>query len=76
MVTSEGLPVGYELFPGNTLEGRTLEVALEALEKRFDITRIMVVADAGMLSKDNQKMLGDKSIPYILEYRMKSARRP
>ena len=63
MVTSEGLPVGYELFPGNTWEGHTLKVAIEALEKRFDITRIMVVADAGMLSKDNQKMLGDKGLP-------------
>ena len=74
MVTSEGLPVGYELFPGNTWEGHTLKVAIKALEKRFDITRIiMVVADAGMLSKDNQKMLGDKGVPYILGYRMKSA---
>ena len=33
----------------------------------------MVVADVGMLSKDNQKMLGDKGLPYILGYRMKSA---
>ena len=73
MVTSEGLPVGYELFPGNTWEGHTLKVALEALEKRFDIIRIMVVADADMLSKDNQKMLGDKGLPYILGYRMRSA---
>ena len=52
MVTSEGLPVGYELFPENTWEGHTLEVALEALEKRFDITKIMIVADAGVLSND------------------------
>ena len=73
MVTSEGLPVGYELFPGNTWEGHTLKVALEALEKRFIITRIMVVADAGMLGKDNQKMPDDKGLPYILGYRMKSA---
>ena len=76
IVTSQGLPVGYELFPGNTWEGHALEVALQALEKRFDITRIMVVADAAMLSKDNQKMLSDKGLPYLLGYRMKSARRP
>ena len=40
LVTSEGLPVGYELFPDNTWEGHTLKVALEALEKRFYITRL------------------------------------
>ena len=74
MVTSQGLPDGYELFPGNTWEGHTLKVAIEALKKkRFDATWIMVVVDAGMLSKDNQKMLGDKGVPYILGYRMKSA---
>ena len=50
MVTSEGLPVEYELFPGNTWEGHTLKVAIEALEKRFDITRFMVVADTTMLA--------------------------
>ena len=73
MMTSEGLPVGCELCPGNTWEGHTLEVAIKALEKRFDITRIMVVADSGMLSKDNQEMLGDKGIPYTFGYRMKFA---
>ena len=54
ILISEGLPVGYEVFLGNTWEGHTLEVALEELEKRFDITRIMVVADATMLSRYNQ----------------------
>ena len=43
------------------------------LSGRFDITRIMVVADAAMLSRDNQEMLSDKGLPYILGYRMKSA---
>ena len=37
MMTSEGLPVGCELCPGNTWEGHTLEVAIKALEKRFDM---------------------------------------
>lgn len=73
IVTSDGLPVGYELFPGNTWEGHTLKAALEALEGRFDLARVTVVADAAMLSKDNQQMLQDKGLPYILGYRMKSA---
>ena len=73
MVTSEGLPVGYELFPGNTWADHTLEVALQALEKRFDITKIMVVADGTMLSNDNQAMLSAKGVSHILDYRMKSA---
>ncbi|WP_419741216.1 IS1634 family transposase [Ruegeria sp.] len=73
IVTSDGLPVGYELFPGNTWEGHTLEAALKALEGRFDVARVTFVADAAMLSKDNQQMLQNKGLPYILGYRMKSA---
>ena len=43
------------------------------LSGRFDITRIMVVADAAMLTRDNQKMLSDKGLPFILGYCMKFA---
>ena len=73
MVTSDGLPVGYDLFPGNTWEGHTLEEAIKSLEKRFEVNKVTVVADAAMLSKDNQTMLSDRGLPYILGYRMKSA---
>ena len=73
MVTADGLPVGYDLFAGNTWEGHTLEEAIKSLEARFEINKITVVADAAMLSKDNQTMLSDRGLPYILGYRMKSA---
>ena len=73
MVTADGLPVGYELFAGNTWEGHTLEEAIKSIEERFEINKVTVVADAAMLSKDNRNMLSDKGLPYILGYRMKSA---
>lgn len=73
MVTSDGLPVGYDLFAGNTWEGHTLEAALTALEARFIVAKVMVVADAGMLSKDNQALLRARDMPCILGYRMKAA---
>jgi len=73
IVTSDGLPVGYDLFPGNTWEGHTLKAALEALEGRFDVAGVTIVADAAMLSRDNRQMLRDKGLSHILGYRMKSA---
>ena len=39
LATPEGLPVGYELFPGSTYEGSTLVDALGALEKRHGDAR-------------------------------------
>ena len=73
MVTTDGLPVSYELFAGNTWEGHTLEDAIKSIEERYRIKKVTVVADAAMLSKDNRNMLSDKGLPYILGYRMKSA---
>ena len=45
LVTQQGLPVGYELFPGNTYEGSTLVRSLEALEKRHGDASFTAVAD-------------------------------
>lgn len=71
LVDCEGRPIGYELFPGNTFEGKTLEKALESLEKRFGIRRVIVVADRGLNSKINLKRIKDKGYGYIVASRLK-----
>lgn len=53
VVTEEGVPVGYEVFSGKTGETSTFETAIENLSKRFDIAKITIVCDRGMLSKKN-----------------------
>jgi len=72
LVTTDGLPVGYQVFPGNTYEGHTLTEAIDALRKHYAVETITVVADAGMLSQDNQAHLRERKLPYILGYRLKS----
>lgn len=76
LVDKDGLPVGYELFPGNTYEGKTLEASLEKLKKRFNIDRIIVVADKGMNSKLNLKKISDMGFNYIISSRLKSLDKP
>ncbi|MDI6705879.1 MAG: IS1634 family transposase, partial [Bacillota bacterium] len=44
MIDCEGRPIGYELFPGNTFDGKTLDRALAALKERFDIRRRLQVS--------------------------------
>ena len=73
MVTHEGLPVGYEVFPGNIYEGKTLIQLVDDWQVRFPGGRMTVVADAGLLSAENQAALQARQIAYILGYRMKSA---
>lgn len=68
-----GRPIGYELFPGNTFDGKTLPSALNALEKRFGIRKVVIVADKGTTSKINLKDFIDRGYSYIFAYRLKSA---
>lgn len=72
LVTKHGIPIGYEVFPGNQYEGHTLEVSVNALQKRYDIDNIVFVADSGMLSKDNLDILESKGVKYIVGARLKN----
>jgi transposase len=72
LVDCEGRPVGYELFPGNTFEGKTLEAALDTIKMNFDIRNIIIVADRGINSKLNLKLIKDKGYGYIVAARIKS----
>ena len=47
LIDSYGRPVGYELFAGNTFDGKTLYAALESLEKRFGIRKVIIVFRQG-----------------------------
>ena len=71
-IDSEGRPIGYELFPGNTFDGKTLDAALSNLEKRFGIRNIVIVADRGINSKLNLKHITDKGYSYIVASKIKN----
>lgn len=67
-----GYAIGYEIFEGNIYEGHTLIPALKKFEKRFNLTKPIVVADAGLLSAANIKLLEQDNYEYILGARLKN----
>lgn len=75
LIDCEGRPIGYELFPGNTFEGNTLEVALEKLQKRFGIRQVIIVADKGINRKLNLKRIADRGYYYIVAARIKKMKK-
>lgn len=75
-VTSEGIPLGHELYPGNTAEGNTFKVMLESLERKWPLAQLVVVADSAMLSEDNIKLLEKKKLSYIVGGRLKRLKEP
>ena len=72
MVNKEGLPIGYKVFPGNTYEGHTLIPTLKDLRKRYQIDKVIFVADGGMFSRCNLKELEDEGFEYIVGARLRN----
>jgi len=66
LVDREGVPVGYQLFPGNTYEPHSLPVILEKLKTKYHITRVVLVADRGIITKDNLGELRKVHMDFIL----------
>jgi transposase len=64
--SSDGIPLWYEIFPGNTAECSTLQSMVEDVSKKVNPDEIWVVADGAMLTKNNRKALADAQIDYVL----------
>ncbi|NQU55471.1 MAG: IS1634 family transposase [Bacteroidetes bacterium] len=75
LVGVNGYPIGYEIFEGNTFEGHTLIPVLDRFQKRFDLDKPIVVADAGLLSKDNLHNLKKDGYSFIIGARIKNESR-
>jgi hypothetical protein len=48
VVTPEGLPLGYEVLPGNTADCKTLRMFLDKIEKQYGRARRVWVMDRGI----------------------------
>jgi len=56
--TADGLPIYHQVLDGNTAEAATLIPTVELILKRFPfISRLILVADRGLLSMDNIEFL-------------------
>lgn len=60
LVTPEGIPIGFEVYPGNTFEGKTIKDIVAKLREKFSIRRFIFVGDRGLFSKTNlQELRGE-----------------
>jgi Transposase DDE domain len=71
--TSDGMPVGYKLFPGNTAEVTTLISCVNEWRKTVEIGPVTVVADSAMMSKGNLEQLKAANMQYIIAYSLLKA---
>jgi transposase len=67
-----GYAIGYDIFEGNIYEGDTLIPVIDTLTKKFNLPKPVIVADAGLLSRENINTLAGNGYTYIIGARPKS----
>jgi hypothetical protein len=77
ILDEQGRPICCEMWPGNTTDVKTLIPIVDRLRGKFNIDRICIVADRGMISKDTIAELRKsvRSVSYILGVRMRAVKR-
>lgn len=68
----DGLPLGYELFSGNTAEVKTLLKAIDSWSTYFKVKDVCFVADRAMFSRDNLKALDSSGYNYIVAAKLRA----
>lgn len=72
LVSYDGYPLDYAIFRGNTFEGKTMLPVLKAFKQQYKLERLVIVADAAMMSKKNLNELKQKDYQYIIGARIKN----
>lgn len=66
IVSAEGLPLTYEIFPGNRLDRSTLSQVLDAVESKYGKARRVWVFDRGVVSEANLALLRERGAHYLV----------
>lgn len=72
LVSKGGYPLAYDIFDGKKFEGYTMLPIINAFKEKYKLSKLVVIADAGLLSKDNIKQLEEGCHEYILGARIKA----
>jgi transposase len=66
VVSRDGMPLGYEIFAGNTTDVSTVQEIVEKMEERFGTVNRVWVMDRGMVSAENIAWLNSTGRRYVI----------
>ena len=72
LMSRDGIPIAHHIFPGNTPDTDAFMESVKDLKNRFNINRVIVVGDRGMMGKRTLEMLEELKLQYILGVRMRN----
>jgi len=71
LIDSNGLPIAYDLFPGNTHDSSTLIPFIKNMRKQYSFGRVILTADKGLNSGKNLAYLKSKNDGYIVSQKIR-----
>lgn len=72
LVSTGGYPLAYSVFCGSQYEGFTMIPVVEDFVARFHLKDFVVVADSGLMTKKNVKLIQSGKYKYILGARIRN----
>jgi len=72
-IDKEGLPVGYELFSGNTHDSTMLIPSMTKMKERYNLERIILTADKAINSGENLAFLVNNGDGYIVSQKVRGS---
>ena len=70
LTDTDGIPLSFEVHPGNTFEGNTLEEIVGKMRKKFSVRRFIFIADRGLFSAKNLEHIRHNNGEYIVGLKM------
>lgn len=75
LVSAHGYPLTYDIFEGNKFEGHTMMPIIKSFKAKYGLDKLIIVADAGLLSAANINELRHENYEFILGARLKKERK-
>ena len=66
VINEEGIPIDFYVYAGNASEFKTMASSIESLKQKYDVKESIVVADRGLNSAANLKMLQNNDLGFLM----------
>jgi transposase len=75
LVSIDGYPLAYEIFEDNKFEGHTMLPIIDAFRIKYNLEKLVIIADSGLLSNANIIDLQAREYEFILVARIRNESR-
>lgn len=76
LMTSDGVPIAHEVFPGNIADVTAFSRIMTIIKEKYRLEKVILIADRGMVSEDNIVHLEQSGFGYVVGIRMRQLPQP